>query len=399
MSLDLNRVCAQLTEIVERLNANLIDEQLRLTDALRILHEQSGNIDILKEKIDSSKTTWLVAGIKTGLDSRYPAPVPPSDYAVIATDGSHIEVDRHQPVRCFVLNISHVLLRYGRNPDAFLENYPRLYASEDELVIRPPDGQGREQLIEGALLGLQRSVAECRHLADIAASVSPDAPALAILDGTLILWGLEPFPDFVTDILLEEGLLREFNRIRSAANQKRLSFASFISGPRSNDVKNTLRIAVCPFAQVNCDRNCSNGKRGCAGLESLDDRKLFGALLSSGERSDIFVSRSQIVRERYREHEIHFFYLKVDDAEISRIEIPGWIAADERLVDLTHSLALDQCRKGNGYPVALAEAHEQAVITQADRQNFWHLVETSLIERKIPTRTTGKNWSKRTRWL
>ena len=165
-----------------------------------------------KVKIEASKTSWLVAGLTGGIAGRTASPNPPADFTVIATDGSHIEVDRHQVARCFLLNISHVLLRYGHKPDAILESVPRLYAEQNELVIVPP-GQGREQFIEGNLLGAKRSVEECRHLAEMAAALPTGSPTVALLDGTLMLWGLESYPDFVTEILLDKGLMREFDRL------------------------------------------------------------------------------------------------------------------------------------------------------------------------------------------
>ena len=87
------------------------------------------------------------------------------------------------------------------------------------------------------------------------------------------------------------------------------------------------------------------------------------------------------------------------DDEIARVEIPQWVAQDENLLNLTHSLVLDQCRRGQGYPVALAEAHEQAVVTGADRESFWQLVESLLIGEHLPTPTSAKSFSKRTRWV
>jgi NurA-like 5'-3' nuclease len=68
-------------------------------------------------------------------------------------------------------------------------------------------------------------------------------------------------------------------------------------------------------------------------------------------------------------------------------------------MNLTHALVLDQCRRGQGYPVALSEAHEQAVVTGADREEFWSLVEESLEEYKLPTYTSIKSRSKKTRWI
>jgi len=72
---------------------------------------------------------------------------------------------------------------------------------------------------------------------------------------------------------------------------------------------------------------------------------------------------------------------------------------DESRLSLAHSLVLDQCQRGQGYPVALSEAHEQAVVTGADRENFWQLVESSLVDEHLPTLTSAKSFSKRTRWV
>jgi len=385
--------------MVGSLRAGLAHRHELLNDALEAMHQASGSLEALRTKVKESKTTWLVAGLDGGLDGRHAPTQPPSDFMVIATDGSHIEVDRHQAARCFLLNISHVVLCYGSHPQATLESVPRLYADDKDLVMVPPDGHGREQLIEGNLLGAKRSVEECRHLADLAVSMSQEKnPCLALLDGTLMLWGLEPYPDFVTEELLDKGLVREFERLLRAGQGRKLAFGSYISAPRSTDVVNALRVAACPHEIANCDAYCGAGKRGCDSLAGMTDARLFEALLAPGERSDVFSSRSKIVAEHYLDHTINFFYLKLDD-EVARVEIPRWVADDKELLELTHCLVLDQCRRGQGYPVVLSEAHEQAVVTGADRQNFWQLVEAGLVEGAMPTPTTGKSRSKRTRWV
>ena len=69
------------------------------------------------------------------------------------------------------------------------------------------------------------------------------------------------------------------------------------------------------------------------------------------------------------------------------------------LVDLVQTLVLDQCRRGQGYPVALSEAHEQAVVTGADREQFQYLVELALSEKRLSTITSAKSRSKKTRWI
>ena len=89
----------------------------------------------------------------------------------------------------------------------------------------------------------------------------------------------------------------------------------------------------------------------------------------------------------------------LDTDEVARVEIPQWTALNEDLLNLTHSLTLDQCHRGHGYPVALSESHEQAVVTGADRENFWQMIEASLVDEHLPCLSSAKSRSKRTRWV
>jgi hypothetical protein len=41
----------------------------------------------------------------------------------------------------------------------------------------------------------------------------------------------------------------------------------------------------------------------------------------------------------------------------------------------------------------------QAVVTGADRENFWQLVEAECVAEKMPSVTSLKSLSKRTRWV
>jgi GNAT superfamily N-acetyltransferase len=382
--------------MVARLKAGRQERQKRLKYALDVF--QAADFGHLKAKIASSKTTWLVAGLVDGLDSHYKPPAP-AEFTILASDGSHIDVDRHRSTRCYLINIGSVVLHYGDSPSATLDSFPSLCSEDEDLVIAPTGVKGREQLIEGTLLGIKRSVDECHQLAKLAAKLPPDSSSLALLDGSLILWGLEAYPEFVADALLDKGFLSYLDDIKRLGKDKRLALASYISFPRSTDVVNALRVALCPYDPPDCDRYCPTGEqRECDKVAGVQDRELFLNLLSQGERSALFTSQSSIVRKRYREHQVYFFYLRVDD-EIARVEVPRWVAIDETRLNLTHALVLDQCQRGQGYPVALSEAHEQAVVTNADKENFWQLVESSLVEEHLPTLTSAKRFSKRTRWI
>ncbi len=399
MSLNLAKVAAQVGNMVARLKAGSQERQRRLNYALDVLHNQTSDFNNLKRKIASSRTTWLVAGLVDGLDRHYKPPPAPTEFTVLATDGSHIDVDRHRSTRCYLINIGSVVLDYGDSPSATLDSFPSLYSGDEDLVIAPAGVKGREQLIEGTLLGIKRGVDECHQLAQLAAELPLGSSSLALLDGSLILWGLEAYPEFVAEALLTQGFLSYLDDIRKLNKDKRLALASYISFPRSTDVVNALRVALCPQDILDTDLHCKTcDTRDCDKVAGVRDRELFLNLLSQGERSALFISQSSIVQKRYGEHQVYFFYLRLDD-EIARVEIPRWVAINEILLNLTHALVLDQCQRGQGYPVALSEAHEQAVVTGADRENFWQLVESSLVEEHLPTLTSAKSFSKRTRWV
>ena len=399
MSLDLTKIAAQVGDMVAGMKTGGEERQQRLQNALEVATDETIDLDALKKKATDSKTTWLVAGLIEKLDQHYKAPSCPLEFTVIATDGSHIDVDRHKSTRCYLINIGSTILHYGASPDAALDSFPHLYTEDKDLVITPANLKGRKQPIEGTLLGIKRAVEECRQLAELTTELPQDSPCLVLLDGSLILWGLEAYPEFVTEALLAQGFLNYLDNMRKFNNGKQLALASYISFPRSTDVVNTLRLTLCPHEVIDNDRHCAVCEpRDCDAVAEVRDRELFLNLLGQEERSALFFSQSSIIQKHYGPHQVYFFYLRLDD-EIARIEIPQWVATNEGLLNLAHALVLDQCHRGQGYPVALSEAHEQAVITTTDRENFWQLVESSLVEERLPTISSAKSFSKMTRWI
>jgi hypothetical protein len=395
--LDLNKVFPQVGAMITRFKADGAEREKRFQFALTELHKQAANLSSLSRKIEAAKTSWLVAGPVETLDRRYQPPSTPDDFTVLASDGSHIAVDRHRSTRCYLINIGAVTLHYGPNPGANLESFPHLYSGEEEMVIG--DDKGHEQLIEGNLLGIKRGVDECQRLVEMTKDLPPGRPSLALVDGSLIFWGLEAYPDFVTEALLNQGFLSYLSAV-AALNKAvgRVALASYISFPRSTEVVNALKVALCPREVIDTDYCAECPTKECHAVAGVRDRELFMDILKPGERSARFTSGSRFVQKHYAEHEIFFFYLRLED-EVARLEIPRWVATDEGLLNLVHSLVLSQCRLGQGYPVALSEAHEQAVVTAADRENFWQLVESSLVEEHLPSLSSAKSQSKRTRWV
>ena len=407
MALDLSKTITQLEELTRHMSGQHDAHAAALAAALA--HLASADPDEVEARRRAGQVTWLAAGLDPSTGSGQallagavaPAPLPP-DHAVVAVDGSHIDVDRHSPVRCYLVNIGYVSLRYGELPDAALWNTPRLFASDDDLALRGPQGN-REQAVEGPVLGMLRAVMEIEALADLVEAVPAGLPVLALLDGSLILWGLSGsgYPDFVRTALIDDRLLPALDRLRTLAGERTLAVASHVSLPRSTDVVSALRIApeVCRWEAVNCDRNCGalrRGERNCDVVAGVTDAQLFAEALRPGERSPLYRTTSSIVEEHYGPHQVRFFYVHLGE-EIARIELPQWVG-DEAL-ELAHGALLAQAAKGHGYPLALQEAHEQAVVSTSDRTHFAQLVDELLAAEGLPATTSQKDRSKRTRFI
>jgi hypothetical protein len=297
-----------------------------------------------------------------------------------------------------LINLGTVKINYGSKPSAELETFPKLYSNPEDLIISSRDDNLQREIIQGNLLDAKRSVEECRQLAEMTKSLAAGSTSIAMMDGSLILFGLENYPRFVTDELLLKGFLKHLNTIKESCTERQLILASYISYPQSSHVINALKVAICPYDKADCERYCSGTKGKCEAISDLQDKTVFYRTLSYGERSARFINPSVIVDKYYGIHRVYFFYLRLED-EIARVEVPEWVAMRTDLLDLAHVLVLDQCRRGQGYPVALSEAHEKAVVSAMDREQFWGLVEETLIEEKLPVNTSTKSRTKRTRWL
>jgi len=395
VTLDLTRLSSRIDDLAGVTDfAASEDSASRLADAF-----QTVDVFDLSARLTTAKTSWLLAQPGSSFQGAIPASPPPDDYSVVASDGSFILPDRHSPARFYVINIGKVLLRYGAAPFADITADAEVYFRENELYV--PD-QIKRIPINGTLLGFKRAAAELAAVADVAAA--QDGPVLALQDGTLILWGLETYPDPVVDWILESYL-----GAMETLKARGIPVASFISYPSSTDVVNSVRVSVCDYPllgkRINCD-DCQlrvtteNHIAACEFIPDVNDRMLFDQIapLRPGERSQVYASRSKILEQYGHDQHIHFFYVNTG-AEIARVEIPRWVARDEAKLQLTHSAIFDQCSLGRGYPTALQEAHEVAAIRPDERRAVETLAEEALARRGLVYRRSAKDESKRGRFV
>lgn len=386
--LNFAEVQRQLLGMVREQAGRRQDFGLRVGIAAQEARRWQASFPHLADKIARSKTSWLLAGVQTPPAQVFPLPPCPERRLVLASDGSQIFPDRHEAMMCYLINIGSVALPYGFDMAPHLSNRPRLFYREHELYHR---WGGRRVLVSEEVVAVRRHLMEIGELVRLAQRWT-QRPAVALVDGTLILWTLEGKPpDFHKDTLTR------FLRAMDALRQLGVPIAGYISGPGSTDVINGLRVGLCPYEVANCDR-CEwlqrNASPPCAVIEGVTDAQLFERLLKPGERSAVFASSSQILSE-YGAHRIRFFYLHAG-LEIARVEIPQWVAENEEWLNLVHAVVYDQAQKGRGYPVALAEAHEQAVVRGAERELFYEMLEAALVRQGMKVSMTFKLMAKRT---
>jgi hypothetical protein len=397
MSLDLTTLSKQVRQMSGAL-ALSADEIVGRTRQVRARYvEESGAETTWSRAVDLSRetATWLLARPVEPLDTVRDVPPRPAAYALVATDGSQIDVDRHGSVFCYLINIGRVYLRYGHAPTARLSSQPALYYEEEDLYLT--DG-ARRVAIEGNYLSARRDAEEGIVLAELADSfLTDDLPAIAMQDGTLVRWTLSGAEKFV-----QEHFLRLYLHYLDHMRERGIPVVSYISRPRAPELVGMIRLMYCPDVDLAKGRGarcseCSDVQAGrppsCSICQGLVDADILAERLAEGQRGPLFVSMSRINVEAYGPHLVHFFYMRVG-RELARVELPRWVAQDPAQVDLAHTLVYDQCVKGEGYPVALARAHEQAIVRSADRRAFQRMVDGSLQRADLPNTTSRKRESK-----
>ncbi len=407
MALDFGQTARQMMSAMGDLSMTARSRRQRFADTLDRASAITPH-DAAQRTGSAASRPFIVA--RTGpeglLNSIPPLPSPP-DWTAISVDGSHIDVDRHLPLRCYLINLGGCSLTYGANPDCRFFSEPALATGDGDLYLRPDDDSNAETPVSGALLGALRTVREVERLAD-AVDASPSAvPVLALLDGTLAFWDIQRgnYPRYVVETLVNERLRGALARVRQTSRgQRPVALAAYTSRPQTTEVAGAVRACLCVSNSTECTRRCSARRSDlpqCDAAAGFDDRELFDALLEPGHRSPLYQTgrrASHFALDLAVGAEWSRFYYINSGAEVARVEVPDWVAEDPELLALGHSMLAKQCELGLGYPVVISEAHEQAVISGRDREEFRKLTLMLMEQNGLPTPESAKTVSKRLPW-
>lgn len=271
-------------------------------------------------------------------------------YQALAVDGSQIYPDRHQGTSCFLLNMGVVHLQYLSQASSVTFDSRPLVVFEGERGMEDytpemVNAQRMEEEFCTALSWMEKIKKDTR------------APSLFLLDGSLIFWHLlQATASDMSDFLVA------YLRLLDIFYQNKYPLAGYISSPKSKDLVNILKAAAATEGQA-------------VEFAHISDSTIAHLYLEPGSRSILFESKSPVCAIYPEGSKPYFFYLNTG-LEIARVEVPAWIALDADLLETVAGIIYDQALKGHGYPISLAEAHEQAVVTTADREFFYHILQS-----------------------
>ncbi len=309
------------------------------------------------------------------LDATYDITQASAIYRVIAVDGSQIYPDRHQGTSCYLINFGCIVLTYAATDSyAQVATEPYVFTGDEDATFLASSTDIVNALREAYEFeaGLTHALRERETAAD----------SMALLfDGSLIFWHLES-----KDASFKTGFINRYVATLTALYEHRILYAAYVSMPRHREVSNLLRLALCNF-------DCTK-QDAYAAIEHVTDAAVMNFFLQPGQRSTVFAYTGSL-RALYPEPtRPHFFYLNTG-YEIGRVEIPAWIARNQAACDGIAGILLDQARKGNGYPVALAEAHEQAVVKGPDRDFFYQVITKYALQQNKRIEISPKSMKKR----
>ncbi|MEB3311794.1 MAG: DNA double-strand break repair nuclease NurA [Snowella sp.] len=376
--LDLTKLAGQMPGISQHFKKEVAASRQRLEKAENLLlSAQKAQQDLIQRyQTWRDRLFFSVAIPVEPLDTRKTIIAPPQKHSVFATDGSQIAPSSHEIAYCYLINIGRIMLHYGQNLHPLLDSIPEVYYRREDLYISRQWGIRTEEW-----MGHRRTVLEAQCLAEMACRwVRPPGPHLepnlAMMDGSLIYWFLENLPSEAREQILPP-ILEAWEDLR----KDKIPLISYLSAARSSEAMNFLRLEACSYEQPNCVQHCeaiAEEKRACQVFDPLRDATFWSYFLEPGQRSPIWQSSARILELYPESQRIYFCYVNVG-TEIARIEFPAWVAQDSHLLDQSLAIMLAQVNKGYGYPVAIAEAHNQAVVRSGDRARFFALLEHQML--------------------
>ena len=263
-----------------------------------------------------------------------------TEYIVLSVDGSQIYPDRHEGFSEYLLNVGTAHFMYSSASRAELKNKPYLFSGFENGIVITPE-----------FVNAQRTDYELLHAVGVSRH---ESNPVIMFDGALMFWHLQT-------PTMQERFLQHYLDYLDILHQEDKKYLGYISASHSCELVTLLQEAAKLMDAP-------------AVFDHLVDTDIIEFFLKKGQFTQIFRPISDLSDLYPVPLRPCFMYLHVG-SEIARIELPEYLASNQETVKYLVALTLDQVEKGHGYPVALSEAHEQAVVKAADREFFYTMLQ------------------------
>jgi NurA domain len=391
MPLDPQALVSQIEAATPRLRTDFDDLKKYLDDAIDLY--QKANAQEWRDLVETNRAGLALGYPYATLHENNPTVPAPANYTVVATDGSVIPPDRHGGTALYhVINTGRVALRYGAESNALIDSQTQFFAGD----VTDDDEQYDAKIID-----IKRDLYELKEGVELARAYAAD---LVLLDGPLTIWSSRTLTDDKSN-----DMRREYYKRLGELRDENIPVIGYISNTHSRSVTNSLRLLRHarlqnqptlfemddrPTAPAKNRKPGSKRRENLGGLNGVKDAAIFERTLQPGSYSEIFKTAFSEPKELAEYIGAVCFVYWRTATEVVRLEFPEWLVENGGLAGAI-GLVADQFRRGDGYPVALTEAHESAVLRGDDRE----LLRILLEERGLLQTESEKGRSKRLRTI
>jgi len=365
MPVNFQQIYARVKEIAEGAHESKRVLEERRIKARELLSVYAADLDYLRQKVEAAKEVdaniRCATPLKEPLASFYPPPVSVTDATIIAADGSQVNPDRHAAIQFCIINVGVIAMRLSSGEAPLVTVETELLYGDDLLPNGNPLSDG--------MVAMRRDINERIKLDEVSKDIS--GPVVNLTDGTIELWGAKG-----DDPQAYANFVEKYLGVLSRLHSRGVVTAGYVEKPSADLVVRLLEIATADEEQIRKLRDYHP-------LRGVSDRWLYGErenpLLPPGHRSAVFGLQSGSEKKYKGALSLHFFYLNVGTEGHPwpvRIEIPRWVAEDQKKLDLLHCVLIEQCKMmgSRPYPYLLHRAHETALVRYEEKGQIEQLL-------------------------
>ena len=289
--------------------------------------------------------------------------------ATFAVDGSQI-----YPSKDFSIPVALVQIGWFENRHEPQGNYEKDIRLDLLTPLQLRDSQGDRSEDGGdRQVNMRRFEMETERLREYMEAHAGDPRCLVFLDGSLVATFAQSFEPEMRSFY--SRCLRDLLR---SSEDNRVPLVAYVDTSYAKDLTEQLqRRFTLPE------------------VSSVHDAQILHPLMQWGDRTPLLRCQRKILQEFYGEQQdrIGYLYLKTYEGYPARLELPLWIAENDRLEEILEWVR-GEVIIGGGYPYVIETADQVAVLQTDDRYTFYRLVQDWAEREEISLRLSRKMVSK-----